>query len=329
MLAQRRGILAASGAVIGAMAVGTGASPAPVTGRPYEVYDVFTDRPLSGNPVAVFTAPEGLSPDMMMAMTREINYSECTFIFPATLPGCDIQIRFFAMNSGAEIPIAGHPTIGTVFSLAERGLIPAGRPSITLQLGVGPTRVDLEWQGGRLRFAWMQQQKPGLDASISDRAAAAAAMGLTMGDLADAPIQQVSCGAAFLMFPVKTRAAVDRAQLDRAAMGRLIDAAGLIRRGVMIFSQQPGGDDATVYSRMLGFGVTEDAATGNASGPLAAYLVTHGLVPPGQAGHMISRQGVHMQRPSRVHMATRRNGDSLSVMIGGSAVKSAEGRMFV
>ena len=299
------------------------------TGRPYEVYDVFTDTPLSGNPVAVFTAPEGLTPEMMMAMTREINYSECTFVFPASTPGCDFQVRFFAMNSGAEIPIAGHPTIGTVFSLAERGLItPCGR-SIMLQLGVGPTQIDLEWHEGRLAFAWMQQQPPRLDGVIGDRTAAAAAMGLRAEDLADLPIQQVSCGAPFLILPVKTRVAVDRAQLDRGAMGALLDKAGLIRRGVLIFSLEPAGDDATAYSRMLGFGVTEDAATGNATGPLGAYLVTHDVVPIAQAGRMVSRQGVKMHRPSSLYISATEQGGRLSIKIGGSAVKAAEGRMFV
>ncbi|USI75170.1 PhzF family phenazine biosynthesis protein [Sphingomonas morindae] len=311
------------------MAGGGTADAARSGGRPYEVYDVFTDTPLSGNPVAVFTAPEGLSPEMMMAMTREINYSECTFVFPASKPGCDFEVRFFAMNSGAEIPIAGHPTIGTVFSLAERGLIAPGRRSIILQLGVGPTQIDLEWHEKRLAFAWMQQQPPKLDGVIDDRTAAAAAMGLKAEDLADLPIQQVSCGAPFLMVPVKTRATVDRAQLDRGAMGTLLDKAGLIRRGVLIFSLEPAGDDATAYSRMLGFGVTEDAATGNATGPLGAYLVTRGIVPLAQAGRMMSRQGVKMHRPSKLYISATEQGGRLSIKIGGRAVKAAEGRMLV
>lgn len=258
-----------------------------------------------------------------------INYSECTFVFPASTPGCDFQVRFFAMNSGAEIPIAGHPTVGTVFSLAERKLIAPGRHSIMLQLGVGPTQIDLEWHEGRLAFAWMQQQPPKLDGVIGDRTAAAAAMGLKAEDLADLPIQQVSCGAPFLMFPVKTRAAVDRAQLDRGAMGTLLDKAGLIRRGVLIFSLEAAGDNATAYSRMLGFGVTEDAATGNATGPLGAYLVTHGLVPLAQAGRLVIRQGVKMHRPSKLYISATELGGGLSVKIGGRAVKAADRRMLV
>lgn len=330
MLTQRRTILTGAGSAVGALALGPGANGTTISGRPYEVYDVFTDTRLTGNPVAVFTAPDGLSPETMMAMTREINYSECTFVFPASLPGCDFQVRFFAMNSGAEIPIAGHPTIGTVFSLAARGKIAPGRRSIMLQLGVGPTPIDLEWRNDRLAFAWMQQQPPHMGGTLADLPAAAAAMGLGVEDLTPLPIQQVSCGAPFLMFPVKTRAAVDRAELDRGAMGRLLDAVGLTRRGVLIFSLEQGGDDATAYSRMLGFGVTEDAATGNASGPLGAYLVKHGVVPLEHAGHMVSRQGVRMHRPSRVYISARKHdADDLSIRIGGSAVKAAEGTMLV
>lgn len=329
MRIPRRMVLAGAGTAMSALVLDTPGHAASPGGRPYQVYDVFTDTPLSGNPVAVFTAPQGLSPETMMAMTREINYSECTFIFPASTPGCDFQVRFFAMNSGAEIPIAGHPTIGTVFSLAERGLIAPGRRSIMLQLGVGPTQIDLEWHDGRLAFAWMQQQPPKLDGAIGNRPAAAAAMGLKAEDLVDLPIQQVSCGAPFLMFPVQTRAAVDRAQLDRGAMGALLDAAGLIRRGVLIFSLEPAGDDATAYSRMLGFGVTEDAATGNATGPLGAYLVSHGVVPLARAGRMMSRQGVKMHRPSQLYISAFGQGDAMSIKIGGRAVKAAEGRMLI
>jgi trans-2,3-dihydro-3-hydroxyanthranilate isomerase len=251
------------------------AQPAPPSapGRSYPVIhlDVFTTTPLAGNQLAVFPQPAGLTPDQMMALTREMAFPESTFIFPPETPGTDFRVRIFGLNTGGEIPVAGHPTIGTVFVLAEAGNIKPGRQSVMLGLSIGPTKVDLEWTGNRLKFAWMQQRLPEFGGKLEDVAAVASALGIQPSDIAapKLPVQQVSCGAPFLLVPLTTRAAVDRASLNKDAMGRLIDAAGLTRRGVYVFSLEPGNDNATLYSRMFGFGVTEDPATGNASGPAA------------------------------------------------------------
>lgn len=171
----------------------------------------------------------------------------------------------------------------------------------------------------------MQQRLPEFGGEISDVSSVAAALGITPADIAaKLPIQQVSCGAPFLLVPVSSRAAVDRASLNREAMGRLIDAAGLTRRGVYVFSLEPGEDKATLYSRMFGFGVVEDPATGNASGPAGAYLAHYRLVTPAQAHHMISRQGVKMGRASEVHIGVELSGGQIkNVRIGGSAVQVA------
>jgi len=297
-------------------------------GYPYTHLDVFTDQPLTGNQLAVFLDPVGLTTDEMLAITREMAFSETTFVFPADGPGTDFRVRIFGLNLNREIEVAGHPTIGTVFALAERGLIEPGRGRVVLALGIGPTPVELEWEGSRLKFAWMAQREPEFGGVLTDRAAVAGALGIEADDIGptNLPVQQVSCGAPFLLVPVTTRAAVDRAMLDRTAMGRLLDADGLVRRGVFVFSLETGDDGATAYSRMFGFGVVEDPATGNASGPLGAYLVHHGVVSPERARHLVSRQGVKMGRPSEVHIAVATSQASItSVRIGGSAVVVAEG----
>jgi trans-2,3-dihydro-3-hydroxyanthranilate isomerase len=297
---------------------------------PYAQLDVFTTQPLTGNQLAVFFEPGALSADEMMAIAREMAFSETTFVFPAEAAGTDFRVRIFALNVNREIEVAGHPTIGTTFALAARGRIAPGRARVVFGLGIGPTPVSLEWDGDRLRFAWMDQRLPEFAAALADAAAVASALGIDPAAIARTglPVQQVSCGAPFLMVPLESRAAVDRAALDRAAMGRLLDAAGLVRRGVLVFSLEPGGDGATAYSRMLGFGVLEDPATGNASGPLGAYLVRHGAVTPAQAARMISRQGVKMGRPSEIHVAVATDagaGEITGVRVGGSAVLVAEG----
>lgn len=282
---------------------------------PYLHIDVFTDRPLAGNQLAVLLHPAGLTTDEMLAITREMGFSETAFVFASDDPTADFRVRIFSLNLNREIEVAGHPTIGTVFALASRGLIEPGRPRLILELGIGPTPVDLEWEGSRLKFAWMEQRRPEFGGVLTDHAAVASALGVPPDAIRETglPVQQVSCGAPFLLVPLRTRADVDRAALDRAAMGRLLDTAGLVRRGVFVFSLEPGDDGATAYSRMFGFGVVEDPATGNASGPLGSYLVRHGVVRPENARHLVSRQGVKMGRPSEVHIAvTTEDGTSLA-----------------
>src|SRR5918996_3174710 len=133
--------------------------------------DVFTSTPFEGNQLAVFPAPQGLSDAMMQTITREMNFSESTFIFPPQRGG-NVRMRIF--TPGSELPMAGHPTIGSTFALAQSGVIRPGADRFVFGLGIGPTPVDLEWDGSRLRFAWMTQLNPSFDAPIEDRAAAAA-----------------------------------------------------------------------------------------------------------------------------------------------------------
>jgi trans-2,3-dihydro-3-hydroxyanthranilate isomerase len=138
----------------------------------------------------------------------------------------------------------------------------------------------------------------------------------------------VNCGSAFYFVPLATRAAVDQAMLDTRAMGAIFEKAGLTRRGVFIFSAEPGADGATVYSRMLG-ATAEDPATGSASGPLGCYLVRHRIVPLAQAGAIVSAQGVKMNRPSRVHIRIDATApDAITrVRVGGASVLVGEGRL--
>ncbi len=293
----------------------------------YLHYDVFTSTPHAGNQLAVFMAPQGVSSEAMASMTREMNYSECTFVQPAEAAGTDIRLRIF--GRGGEMPFAGHPVIGSAFALADDGVIAAGRTDIVFGLGIGPTPVTLEWEDGRLRFAWMTQQRPVFGPSLPASAALAAAMGLSPTDqMPDLPVQEVSCGSAFFYAPLATRAAVDRVQMNGRELDALFTAAGVRRRGIFVFTTEAGADGATVYSRMVGATGSEDPATGSASGPLGCYLVTHGLVPATAAGAIVSAQGVKMGRPSRIHIRLAVTGrDITQVQVGGTSVLVGDGRL--
>src|SRR5918912_2100384 len=142
----------------------------------YVHLDVFTDRRLAGNQLLVFPDPAGLDADAMLALTRESNYSECTFVFKPEQSGTDHRVRIFTRT--AETPFAGHPTIGTAFALAHIGVLKPSTATTMFGLGVGPTKIDLEWKGSALAFAWMPQLKPTVGKTIEDNAALSAAIGV-------------------------------------------------------------------------------------------------------------------------------------------------------
>ena len=295
--------------------------------RQYLHYDVFTNQPFEGNQLAVFTDAEGLSAEQMQAITREMNFSESTFLLPAETPGTDIRMRIF--TPGAELPMAGHPTIGSTFALADAGKIPAGAEQFVFGLGVGPTTVELTWSGSRLEFAWMDQKTPEVRTPASPVADILQSIGCvtSMLDSRGLPVQEVSCGVPFAIVPVSSRAAIDRAAPEPRTLKRAFEDQGLPARHVYLFTVDGGPDGADVYTRMFApsAGILEDAATGSASGPLGAYLVTHDLAPRDETVRNL--QGVKMGRPSRIHMRITADSptDITRVQVGGQAVKVGSG----
>jgi trans-2,3-dihydro-3-hydroxyanthranilate isomerase len=293
---------------------------------PYLHYDVFTSTPLLGNQLAVFPDARGLSTEQMQAIAREINFSESTFVFPAESDDTDVRMRIF--TPAVEMPMAGHPTVGSTFALAYTGAIARGRKRFVFGLNVGPTPVDLEWEGERLRFVWMTQGRPVFSAPVADRAAVVTALGLEPADLADLPIQEVSCGVPYLYVPLRDREAVDRAtpngvsSLDLPALSKSHPAVFLFAHEEVRLKPD------TTYSRMFapGLGVSEDPATGSAAGPLGCYLVQHGRVSGEQARQMVNAQGVKMGRSSRIHISIGGPPNAITeVKVGGEAVLIARG----
>jgi trans-2,3-dihydro-3-hydroxyanthranilate isomerase len=298
----------------------------------YLIYDVFTDTPFEGNQLAVYPEPPRDVPvDRMQRIAAEMNFSETTFVFPPQGRG-DVKMRIF--TPGTELPMAGHPTIGTTFALADEGVIARDQDEFVFELGVGPIPVSLQWDDTRLAFAWMTQLLPSFGTRIEDRTGFAAAVGLEPDELVDLPIEATSCGVEFLFVPVASRAAVDRLSIDRRALTRVYQQAGCAELAIFFFTADRTGatGDETVYSRMLApmFGIAEDPATGSASGPLGCYLLRYGMVTPEQAPSMVSLQGVAMKRPSRIYISIEnRNGEITRVRVGGKAVKVAEATLLV
>ena len=298
--------------------------------RSYLHYDVFTGEALLGNQLAVFIDARGLDTAAMQRITREMNFSESTFILPAEQSGTDIRMRIFTpMN---EMPMAGHPTIGSTFALAHMGVISSGSSRFVFGLNIGPVPVDLEWNGSVLRFAWMTQSTPTFGRIVDDRTAVAVTLGLDAHDLApNLPVQEVTCGVPFLLVPLRDRQTVDRAVSDPAAFRRFTTATGL-DLAIFMFSIEPGRSTETVYSRMFApeFGIIEDPATGIASGPLGCYLVHYGIVEGERMQRMVSLQGVFMGRSSRIHISIEGSQREISrVRVGGEAVLVGRGELLV
>jgi trans-2,3-dihydro-3-hydroxyanthranilate isomerase len=288
--------------------------------------DVFTEQVFGGNPLAVFLDGRGLSDGEMQSIAREMNLSETTFVLPTTRPDCAARVRIF--TPAREIPFAGHPTVGTAWLLATQRRF-GGAPAAVLEEGIGPVAVALEGDPLRPSFVWMRHRDATFGAEVTDRAGVAAALGLDESDLQPrAPICTGTTGSLFLYVPLRDRAAVDRAVLEVSAMRRAFGDAAL--PGVFVFAaERPDG----AYSRMFAphtSGVPEDPATGSASGPLGAYLVTYGLIAPGEAVKIVSEQGTKMGRPSFVHIRLRAQGGAVTdISVGGSVVPVLEGRIQV
>ena len=294
--------------------------------------DVFTDRLFGGNQLAVFLDGRGLPAATMQAIAKEMNFSETTFVLPAERPDTDLRLRIF--TPGEELPMAGHPTVGTVFALARAGVVAPPVTSMTIGLTLGPTPVSLVWRQDELRFVWMTQLLPTFGEPLGDSAAAAASLRLPTASVSDTglPVQVVSCGVPFLFIPLTSRRAVDSAIFDAYAYDAFRRAAGVEDLPIFLFSPEAGADGGTVYSRMFAaaVGVSEDPATGGASGALGGYLVKNKVVTLDRAGAMLNVQGVKMGRPSCIHIAIGTDGGEItSVRIGGESVLAGEGTMYI
>lgn len=298
----------------------------------YLRWDVFTDRPLAGNQLAVLLEADGIDPDTMQRIANEFALPETAFVVAPGSPEADFRVRIFTPER--ELAMAGHPTVGTAFALARAERLEPGASRTVFELGIGPTPVLLEWRSERLVTAWMSQPAPEFGQRSEDLPAVAGALGVEAADIAAAelPVQVVSAGVALLFVPLRSRAAVDSAALDRAKLVEVCEAMAIPELPVYVFTLEPGDDDAMTYSRMFApvFGIQEDPATGGASGPLAAYLACYRPTLLDGRDTLINIQGVRMNRPSRIHITPDAEAPVESpLLVGGTAVLVGEGRLYL
>jgi len=296
------------------------------TTLPFHIVDVFAVEPLTGNPLAVVVGGDDLSLDVLRRIAREFNQSETTFIMPPTLPRADRRLRSFTA-AGVEVFGAGHNALGAWWWLAEaKELDFTGGAAVFYQeIGDRVLPVTLSRVGGRLAHVEMEQEPPAPGRRLHDLPRLAAALGLTIADLAQdgAPCQVVFTGAAHLMAPIREREAVDRIRPDAKALLTLLDEVGA--EGCYAFSLDPRQPAALAYARFFNptVGIAEDPATGTAAGPLAAHLVAHGLAKSGRP--ILIEQGTAMGRTSLIQVEVC----SSTVKISGRGVVVASGQLFL
>lgn len=298
----------------------------------YELIDVFTSRPFGGNQLAVFHDETELPAETMQKIARELNLSETVFIRSPKNPKNQKSLRIFTPK--VELPMAGHPTVGAAFVLADKGLIPteSGSNQWILEEQIGEIPVTVHKEGTNISKVEMTQPLPVFGSQFPKPGLVADLLSLSPKDLDQRfPIQSVSSGVPFLFIPVRTLEAIQEINF-RVDIWERQFSKNQFTQHIFVFTMQTEEKQSTVHSRMFApaMGIQEDPATGAASGPLGAYLVEHGMIPPAKDGiyTIRSEQGFEIKRPSYIDITVTKNGTKISdVKIGGQSVNMGKGQI--
>lgn len=273
----------------------------------YALCDVFTDRALSGNPLAVFTDGRGIDPVTMQALAREMNLSETTFVLPPERGG-HARVRIFTPT--VELPFAGHPTLGTAFVLGG----PLQSDELRLELAAGIVPVRLERLGAQINFGWMTQPNA-TPLDVTGESDILQALELKSGG---ASLFGYQNGPEHVYVELPSEGAVS------ALAPNVTRLAHATKAGVFAFFYDGKACRARCF--VPGKGVTEDPATGSAVGPLALHLTRAGRLAPDQVLRV--EQGVEMGRPSTLY-ARIGSGEAPSIEVGGNARVVARGQFML
>ncbi len=289
--------------------------------------DVFTDTPLTGNPLAVFYRAAGLTAAEMVAIAREMNISETTFVFPSTNPAAHYRNRIF--TPGGEIPFAGHPSIGTAFVAALEGLVPHpdGSSVVYQELEIGVLPLELICEDGQVKKVIMTQGEPSLGVEIKNVERLAAALGVKVKDIGSKGLvpQVAATGIPSLQVPMRSLEVVKGLDPDLRALGEVLSRFGekVVCYAFALEGETPG---ASVHARSFvpGLGI-EDPATGSAAGACGAYLAAHKKLP---APTFVIEQGIEVHHSSRIEVSVdTEDGVPKVVRVGGQSVPIIRGNL--
>lgn len=295
----------------------------------YVTVDVFTDRVFGGNPLAVVPDAAGLSPERMQRIARELNLSETAFVLPAETPEGTVRVRIF--TPAAELPFAGHPTVGTAFALAALGLQPLDGDAtrVVFEEGVGPVPVTIHARGGKPVAATLTAARlPEVAPAPRTADELASVLSLRHDDVLREPYapEVASCGVPFVAVPVRDLDALARARVDTGRWEALLADDPAAELYVYV---PPAPGEREVRARMFapGFGIAEDPATGSACAAMGGVLAARTDARDGTLRWLV-RQGVEMGRPSDLELeADLASGAVTAVRVGGRCVLVADAVM--
>ncbi len=290
---------------------------------PFMQVDAFTDVALGGNPCAIVFEADDLDDVKRLAIAREMNLSETAFVQKPSA-GADVAARYFTVDE--EIPLAGHPTIATIYALVESGRLKltGDTTRIMLELKVGPIPIEIYSSGGKVQRVVMSQKKPQF-LKTYEPADILPAFGLTPDDLlAGYPIQTVSTGTPQLMIPVRDLDVLRRVQVNAPLFNHLRENGDWF--SPHLFCAQGVTSEGQTFARHVG-PTLEDPFTGSATGGMAAYLYHYGIITQSK---FIAEQGHWINRPGKatVEIVGSRN-DIETVKVGGSAVTVLKGELLL
>ncbi len=285
----------------------------------FYIVDVFAEKKLEGNQLAVFICKEKIFDSEMQKLAKEMNYSETTFITSVE----NYDVRIFTPEE--ELPFAGHPTLGTALVIQQK-LIKSPIKTILLNLKIGPIPVLFKYKSGVVEELWMKQNAPTFG-KFFDPELFSQILNIEEEDIDPRfPIQEVSTGLPFFIVPLKTLKAVKQVRPNRDKYLALIEKTEA--RSILIFCPETyfKGNDLNVRVFTEYVGVPEDPATGSGNGCLAAYLVKYQYFGKKYINIRVE-QGYEVGRPSLLLLEAKESEEGISVSVGGKAFIVAKGEL--
>jgi trans-2,3-dihydro-3-hydroxyanthranilate isomerase len=303
--------------------------------RRYSIYDVFTDKRLAGNPLAVIFDGDGLADDTMQAIAREMNLSETVFVQPSANAAYVARLRIF--TPGRELPFAGHPTVGTAVALAELNHGPEKADMdlvCVLEENVGPVRCAVRFRAGEAGFAEFDLPRRPVQIELPlDRQGLADALSVKSTEIGfENHVASIwSAGVPFLMIPLHNLATVQNLEFDTVLWEKAAPFVEGSLASAYVYCRSGVNHQAKFHARMFSpdMGISEDPATGSAVAALAGAILHFDALPDGHHPVLVE-QGVEMGRPSFIHLHIDvKEGEIARARIGGQAIKVAEGTLYL
>ena len=289
----------------------------------FYIVDVFAEEKFTGNQLAVVRDAAGLSDSDMQNITKEMNYSETTFILSDEQRNGGYNVRIF--TPAQEVPFAGHPTLGTAY-IIQQEIIKEPVEKIILNLKVGQIPVTFNYTGKEKNVLWMKQIEPTFG-QIIEPEQISEVLGIDEKDIDESfLIQEVSTGMFFMIVPLKTLDVVKRAKIDTDKYFRLIENRQA--KAILVFCPDTYSKENDLNVRVFVnyFGIPEDPATGSGNGCLAGYLVKHSYFDKDQIDIRVE-QGYEISRPSLLYLRAENKEGQIDISVGGKVAMTARGEL--